>query len=93
MMQASGIENIFSVEELRRARDVVAPELIRLVTERPEVVVLSADMGPVVAELRERFPQRYLEFGCEGQAGKIKGENLQVVAGKYAKGELAQVVH
>jgi len=36
--------------------------------------------------------QRYLEFGCEGQAGKIKGDSLQVVAGKYAKGELAQEV-
>ncbi len=36
--------------------------------------------------------QRYREFGCEGQAGKIKGETLQVVAAKYAKGELAQVV-
>jgi fructose-bisphosphate aldolase class II len=36
--------------------------------------------------------QRYLEFGCEGQGGKIKGDNLQVVAAKYAKGELAQLV-
>ena len=37
--------------------------------------------------------QRYLEFGCEGQAGKIAGESLQVVAAKYARGELAQVVN
>jgi len=37
--------------------------------------------------------QRYVEFGCEGQASKIKGETLQVVAQKYARGELAQVVH
>jgi fructose-bisphosphate aldolase, class II len=37
--------------------------------------------------------QRYLEFGCEGQAGKIKGDTLQVVAAKYAKGELAQTVN
>jgi fructose-bisphosphate aldolase class II len=36
--------------------------------------------------------QRYLEFGCEGQAGKIKGDSLQLVAAKYAKGELAQLV-
>jgi len=36
--------------------------------------------------------QRYLEFGCEGQGGKIKGDSLQVVAAKYAKGELAQLV-
>ncbi|MEO5606116.1 MAG: fructose-1,6-bisphosphate aldolase, partial [Polaromonas sp.] len=37
--------------------------------------------------------QRYIEFGCEGQAGKIKGHSLQVVAAQYAKGELAQVVN
>ena len=35
---------------------------------------------------------RYLEFGCEGQGAKIKGTSLQVMAGKYAKGELAQLV-
>jgi fructose-bisphosphate aldolase class II len=35
---------------------------------------------------------RYLQFGCEGQAGKIKGDTLTVMAAKYAKGELAQVV-
>jgi fructose-bisphosphate aldolase class II len=37
--------------------------------------------------------QRYLEFGCEGQGGKIKGETLSVMAGKYAQGALAQVVN
>jgi fructose-bisphosphate aldolase class II len=37
--------------------------------------------------------QRYLEFGCEGQGGKIKGESLSVMAGKYAQGALAQVVN
>jgi fructose-bisphosphate aldolase class II len=36
--------------------------------------------------------QRYLEFGCEGQAAKIKGDSLSVVATKYASGALAQVV-
>jgi fructose-bisphosphate aldolase, class II len=37
--------------------------------------------------------QRYLEFGCEGQAAKIQGHSLSVMAAKYAKGELAQVVN
>ncbi len=36
--------------------------------------------------------QRYVEFGCEGQGGKVKGHNLKHVAGQYARGELAQVV-
>ena len=33
--------------------------------------------------------QRYLEFGCEGQAAKIKTETLTTIAARYAKGELA----
>ena len=37
--------------------------------------------------------QRYVEFGCEGQGPKIKGEPLDVVATRYARGELAQAVH
>jgi len=36
--------------------------------------------------------QRYLEFGCEGQATKIKPQPLTQVAQRYAKGELAQTV-
>ncbi|MEZ0207261.1 class II fructose-bisphosphate aldolase [Ideonella sp.] len=37
--------------------------------------------------------QRYLEFGCEGQAGKIKALPLVDVARRYALGELAQTVN
>ncbi len=36
--------------------------------------------------------QRYIEFGCEGQGGKIKGHSLQVMA-QYAWRALAQVVN
>jgi fructose-bisphosphate aldolase class II len=35
---------------------------------------------------------RYLSFGCEGQAGKIKPVPLEKVAERYKKGELAQLV-
>ncbi|HSI59788.1 MAG TPA: class II fructose-bisphosphate aldolase [Ideonella sp.] len=36
--------------------------------------------------------QRYIEFGCEGQAGKIKALDLGQVASLYASGKLAQTV-
>jgi fructose-bisphosphate aldolase, class II len=36
--------------------------------------------------------QRYVEFGCEGQAGKIKPVKLDAIAARYASGELAQTV-
>lgn len=62
-MSSIGIENAFSVEELRRARDVIAPELTRMLEERADLVVVSADMGPSVAQVRERHPDRYIDFG------------------------------
>ena len=36
--------------------------------------------------------QRYQQFGCEGQAGKIKPQTLVAVAQRYASGALAQTV-
>ena len=36
--------------------------------------------------------QRYLEFGCEGQAAKIKPMALPAMAQRYAAGELAPLV-
>ena len=36
--------------------------------------------------------QRYVEFGCEGQAGKIKPRVLTDVARDYSSGKLAQTV-
>lgn len=36
--------------------------------------------------------QRYLEFGCEGQAARIAPQALSTVAQRYAKGELAPTV-
>ena len=35
---------------------------------------------------------RYLSFGCEGQAARIKPLPLEKMADRYAKGELSQVV-
>lgn len=36
--------------------------------------------------------ERFTQFGCEGQAGKIKPVSLDKIAEKYKSGELAQVV-
>ena len=50
-------------------------------------------LKPAREAARKICRQRYMEFGCEGQAGKIKTDTLQVVAAKYASGELAQTVN
>ena len=61
--------------------------------ENPEKFDAREWLKPAREAAQAICKQRYIEFGCEGQAGKIKGESLQVVAAKYTRGELAQVVH
>ena len=49
-------------------------------------------LKPAREAARSICKQRYLEFGCEGQAGKIKPQTLLQVAQRYTRGELAQTV-
>jgi len=60
--------------------------------ENPDKFDAREWLKPAREAAKQICKQRYIEFGCEGQAGKIKGDSLQVVAAKYARGELAQVV-
>jgi fructose-bisphosphate aldolase class II len=64
----------------------------KFLAENPEKFDAREWLKPAREAAYKICRQRYVEFGCEGQAGKIKGEPLQVVAQKYARGELAQVV-
>jgi fructose-bisphosphate aldolase class II len=61
--------------------------------ENPDKFDAREWLKPAREAAKQICKQRYLEFGCEGQASKIKGDNLQVVAARYARGELAQVVN
>ena len=64
----------------------------RYLAENPEKFDPRDYLKPAREAARQICKQRYLQFGCEGQAAKIKSHSLQVVAGQYARGELAQVV-
>jgi len=50
-------------------------------------------LKPARAAAKKICKERYLQFGCEGQAGKIQVLPLTVVAQKYGTGELSQHVH
>jgi len=65
----------------------------KFLAENPEKFDAREWLKPAREAAKQLCKQRYLEFGCEGQASKIRGDNLQVVAARYAKGELAQVVN
>ncbi len=61
--------------------------------ENPDKFDAREWLKPARAAAQAICKQRYLQFGCEGQGSKIKGHGLMVMAQRYAKGELAQVVH
>ena len=65
----------------------------KFLAENPEKFDAREWLKPAREAAKQICKQRYIQFGCEGQAGKIKSHSLQVVAGQYANGELAQLVH
>ena len=60
--------------------------------ENPDKFDMREWMKPAREAAKAICKQRYLEFGCEGQGGKVKGATLVDMAGKYTRGELAQIV-
>jgi len=60
--------------------------------ENPDKFDAREWLKPAREAAKQVCKQRFLEFGCEGQGAKIKGDSLSVVAAKYERGELAQVV-
>ena len=60
--------------------------------ENPDKFDAREWLKPAREAAKQICKQRFIEFGCEGQAPKIKGESLSVVAAKYSRGELAQQV-
>ena len=64
----------------------------KFLAENPDKFDMRDWLKPAREAAKQICKQRYLQFGCEGQGAKVKGHSLQVVAGQYARGELAQVV-
>jgi fructose-bisphosphate aldolase class II len=61
--------------------------------ENPDKFDAREWLKPAREAAKHICKQRYIEFGCEGQAGKIHPTPLQMMAAKYQQGMLAQVVH
>ncbi len=65
----------------------------KFLAENPDKFDAREWLKPAREAAKAVCKQRYLEFGCEVQGGKVKGNTLQVMAARYTAGELAQVVH
>ncbi len=65
----------------------------KFMAENPDKFDMRDWLKPAREAATQICKQRYLQFGCEGQAAKIKSHSLIQMAAKYAQGELAQVVN
>jgi transketolase len=84
------MENVFSGDEAKKAPaaagNVVGATLAALADERDDIVVVSADMGGAVGELRSKHPDRYFDFGI------AETNTMSVAAGLAASGFKAFVL-
>jgi fructose-bisphosphate aldolase class II len=64
----------------------------RVMFENPSKFDPRDFLKPAREAAKQICKARYVSFGCEGQAGKIKPVPLEKVAERYKKGELAQLV-
>jgi fructose-bisphosphate aldolase class II len=65
----------------------------KFLAENPDKFDARDWLKPAREAAKQLVKARYMEFGCEGQGAKVRGDTLSVVAARYSKGELAQVVH
>ena len=64
----------------------------KFLAENPDKFDAREWLKPAREAAKQVCKARYIEFGCEGQAAKIKPIGLSVMAQKYQSGDLAQVV-
>ncbi|MCA0177398.1 MAG: fructose-bisphosphate aldolase class II [Proteobacteria bacterium] len=65
----------------------------KFMAENPSKFDMREWMKPAREAAMQVCKQRYMEFGCEGQAAKIKPIALSQMAADYAAGKLAQRVN
>ncbi len=65
----------------------------KFLAENPDKFDAREWLKPAREAAKAVCKQRYQQFGCEGQAAKIKARTLSDIAAAYARGELAQRVN
>ncbi len=84
-----GVRKINIDTEIRLA---MTAAIRRFMFENPSKFDPRDYLKPAREAAKQVCKARYVSFGCEGQAGKIKPVSLDKVAERYKNGELAQVV-
>jgi fructose-bisphosphate aldolase, class II len=85
----NGVRKVNIDTDLRLA---ITGAIRRYFTENPSKFDPRDYLKPAREAAKRICLERYMQFGCEGQAGKIKPIPLDKIAEKYKSGELAQIV-
>ena len=64
----------------------------RFLAEHPAEFDPRKYLAKTIDAMKQICLDRYLAFGCEGQASKIKPVSLEKMAERYTKGELQQII-
>ncbi|WP_182347139.1 transketolase family protein [Tomitella gaofuii] len=78
--RSAAMEDVFSDEGQASSLNLLGHAMAELADRHDDVVVLSADMGSALTELRERHPERYIELGI------AETNTISVAAGMAASG-------
>ena len=85
-----GVRKINIDTDLRLA---ITAAIRRFMFENPSAFDPRDYLKPAREAAKQMCKSRYLAFGCEGMAGRIKPLGLDKIADKYKKGELRQIVN
>jgi len=85
-----GVRKINIDTDLRLA---ITAAIRRYMFENPSAFDPRDYLKPAREAAKQMCKSRYLAFGCEGMAGRIKPLSLDKIADKYKKGELRQIVN
>jgi fructose-bisphosphate aldolase, class II len=85
-----GVRKINIDTDLRLA---ITAAIRRFLFENPSAFDPRDYLKPAREAAKQMCKSRYLAFGCEGMAGRIKPVSLDKIADKYKKGELRQIVN
>lgn len=78
--RSAAMEDVFSDEGQASSLNLMGRALAELADRHHDVVVISADLGSALGELRGRHPQRYVELGI------AETNTISVAAGMAASG-------
>jgi len=85
-----GVRKINIDTDIRLAMTAAVREYL---SKNPEKFDPRDFLKPAREAAKQLCKQRYIQFGCEGQGTKIKGQTLTSIASLYASGKLAPLVN